>query len=71
MGRTLTDDDDKTEGDHPVAVISYAWWTRSLARDKGVLNWTIKLGSTTFDIVSPRVLSGLSNFRRLLPLTGA
>jgi predicted permease len=51
MGRTLTDDDDNTEGGHPVAVISYAWWTRSLARDPNVLNRKLKLGDTTFNIV--------------------
>jgi predicted permease len=51
MGRALTDDDDKTEGDHPVAVISYAWWTSSLSRDPRVLSRKLKLGETTFDIV--------------------
>ena len=51
MGRTLNDDDDRTEGDHPVAVISYAWWTRSLSRDPSVLNKKLKIGETTFDIV--------------------
>ena len=51
IGRTLTDDDDKTEGNHPVAVISYGWWTRSLARDPNVLNRKLKLGDTTFNIV--------------------
>jgi predicted permease len=51
MGRTLTDDDDKTEGGNPVAVISYAWWTRSLARDPNVLSRKLKLGDTTFNIV--------------------
>ena len=51
MGRTLTDDDDRTEGNHPVAVISYNWWVRGLARDPQVLNRKLKLGSTTFDIV--------------------
>jgi len=51
IGRTLTDDDDRTEGNHPVAVISYAWWTRSLARDPNVLSRKLKLGSTSFDII--------------------
>jgi predicted permease len=51
MGRALTDDDDKVEGNSPVAVISYAWWTRSLARDPSVLNKKLKIGETTFDIV--------------------
>ena len=51
LGRALTDADDSTEGNHPVAVISYAWWVRSLARDPKVLGRKLKLGDTTFDIV--------------------
>jgi len=50
-GRTLNEGDDNSEGDHPVAVISYAWWKRSLARDANVLSRTLKLGDTTFNIV--------------------
>ena len=51
IGRLLTDEDDNTEGDHPVAVISYAWWKRALASDPAVLNRKIKLGTTIFNIV--------------------
>jgi predicted permease len=51
MGRTLTDKDDSSEGDHPVVVVSYAWWKRVLASDPAVLGKKIKLGTTTFDIV--------------------
>jgi predicted permease len=51
MGRALTDDDDNSEGDHPVAMISYAWWKRGFASDPAVLNRKIKLGTTTYDIV--------------------
>lgn len=51
LGRALTDDDDNTEGDHPIAVISYAWWKRGLAGDPAVLNRKIKLGTTLFNIV--------------------
>jgi len=51
VGRTLNDADDNSEGDHPVAVISYAWWRRSLARDPNVLNRTLKLGATTYNII--------------------
>jgi predicted permease len=50
-GRTLNDTDDNSEGDHPVAVISYAWWKRSLARDPNVLNRELKLGAMTYNIV--------------------
>ncbi len=51
LGRTLNDADDNSEGDHPVAVISHSWWKRSLARDPNVLNRTLKLGATTYNIV--------------------
>ena len=51
IGRALTDADDRTEGNHPVAVVSYAWWKRDLARDPNVLNRTLKMGATTFSIV--------------------
>ena len=51
MGRTLNDADDTSEGEHAVAVISYAWWKRSLARDPNVLNRTLKLGTTTYNVV--------------------
>ncbi|HTS34288.1 MAG TPA: ABC transporter permease [Candidatus Solibacter sp.] len=50
-GRTLNEGDDNSEGNHPVAVISYAWWRHSLARDPNVLSRTLKLGDTTFNIV--------------------
>ena len=51
IGRALTDADDNSEGDHPVAVISYAWWQRSLIKDPAVLNKKLKIGSTLFTIV--------------------
>ncbi len=51
MGRMLTDDDDNSEGNHPVAVVSYAWWKRGLARDPAVLSKRLKIGETTYDII--------------------
>ena len=50
-GRILTDEDDRTRDGNPVAVVSYRWWTRSLARDSSVLNKKLKIGSTIFTIV--------------------
>ena len=44
IGRTLADQDDSTQGDHPVAVVSYSWWKKALARDPNVLNRTLKIG---------------------------
>jgi predicted permease len=51
VGRTLNDADDNSEGDHPVAVISYAWWKRSLGRDPNVLDRKLRLGTMTYDII--------------------
>jgi predicted permease len=51
IGRTLNDADDNSEGDHPVAVVSYAWWGRTLAQDPNVLGKKIKLGSVVYTIV--------------------
>jgi hypothetical protein len=51
IGRTLTDADDNSEGDHPVALVSYAWWKRALAKDPNVLNKKIKLGSVIYNII--------------------
>jgi predicted permease len=51
QGRTLEEADDTTEGDHPVVVVSYAWWQRALASDPAVLSRKVTLGTTTFDIV--------------------
>lgn len=50
-GRVFTDADDNSEGDHPVAVISNAWWKRNLASDPSVLSRRLKLGDTVFTIV--------------------
>jgi len=43
-GRTLTEEDDRTRDGNPVAVVSYFWWTRSLARDPSVLNKKLRIG---------------------------
>ncbi len=51
MGRTLSEDDDRTEGGHPVAVVSYGWWSRNFARAPSVLGKKLTIGSTVFSIV--------------------
>ena len=60
MGRTLSEEDDRTEGGHPVAVVSYAWWSRNFARDLSVLDKKLTIGSTVFSIVgvAPREFFG-------------
>jgi predicted permease len=51
LGRVLNENDDSSEGDHPVLVISDGYWRRRFAADPGVLHHTITLGSTVFSIV--------------------
>jgi predicted permease len=51
LGRTLSDDDDETKGGRPVAVVSYTWWTASLARDPSVLGKKLTIGSTVFSVI--------------------
>jgi cell division protein FtsX len=51
LGRSLCEDDDRTQGGHPVTMVSYAWWTRNLARDPSVLTKKLIIGSTSFSIV--------------------
>ena len=60
MGRTLSEDDDRSEGGHAVAVVSYAWWSRNFARDPAVLDRKLTIGSTVFSIVgvAPREFFG-------------
>src|SRR5579859_2009776 len=51
IGRTLNDLDDNSEGDHPVVVVSQAFWKHKLASDSNVLDRKLKLGTTIFTIV--------------------
>jgi predicted permease len=51
LGRALCEDDDRTQGGHPVTMVSYAWWTRNLARDPSVLTKKLIIGSTSFSII--------------------
>jgi len=51
VGRVLDENDDKGEGDHPVAVISDGFWKRSLGSDPTVLHHTLRLGEKTYTIV--------------------
>jgi putative ABC transport system permease protein len=37
LGRLLTGSHDVTRGAHPVAVISYHYWSRRFAKDPGVI----------------------------------
>jgi predicted permease len=62
LGRVLTDADDQTLGGHPLAVISYAWWTSRFSRDPSVIGKTLTIGPTVYTIVgvTPRGFFGTS-----------
>ncbi len=57
LGRLLNEDDDLEPGSHPVAVLSYDYWTRRFGRDPKVVGSTVTIarkygmGSDVFDIV--------------------
>jgi predicted permease len=51
IGRTFTQDDDRTPGGHPVVVLTHSFWTRRFARDPGVLNRSVTLNGQPMTIV--------------------
>lgn len=57
LGRLLTEDDDRAPGAHPVAVLSYKFWTRRFARDPKAVGRRITISrkygvdSDVFEIV--------------------
>jgi predicted permease len=50
-GRTLTVEDNKVPGAHPVAVISYGFWLRQLEGDASIIGKGITLKSQPFTII--------------------
>jgi predicted permease len=51
LGRTLTPDDDRVPGGHPVIVISHDFWVRNLNRASDALSHTITVNRTIFAVV--------------------
>jgi predicted permease len=51
LGRVLTETDDQTQGGHPVAVVSYAWWQRRLGADPSAIGKTITIDNIAYTIV--------------------
>jgi putative ABC transport system permease protein len=51
IGRLFTDDDDRTPGGHPVAVLGYAYWSRQHGADVSVLNQTVMVNARPMTIV--------------------
>jgi len=60
IGRTFAPDEDS--GAHPVAVISYALWTRDFARDPAVLGKKVDVDGVLLNIigVAPRYFGGVN-----------
>lgn len=51
LGRLFTEQDDKVPGAHPVAVVSYDYWSRRFGRDPKVIGRTFRLGEQMMEIV--------------------
>ena len=51
LGRLFTEDDDRTPGAHPYAVLSYDYWTRRFARDPHVIGRTFRMDNYLYQIV--------------------
>lgn len=61
LGRLLTQEDDRTPGAHPYAVISYDYWSRRFGKDPKVIGRTFRLGEQIFEIVGvgPKGFTGI------------
>ena len=60
LGRALTPDDDQTLGGHPVAVISYGWWSNRFSQDPSIVGKTFQVTGVAYTIigVAPRGFLG-------------
>jgi putative ABC transport system permease protein len=60
VGRLITPNDDITPGGHPVAVLSYDYWTRRFGRDPQAVGRTFRIGPRPYEIigVAPRGFTG-------------
>jgi MacB-like periplasmic core domain len=50
-GRLLTPQDDLRPGGHPVAVMSYRYWTRRLGRSAAAIGSTVEFNGTAFTVI--------------------
>ncbi len=51
LGRLLTEDDDRTPGAHPYAVLSHDYWTHRFGQDPLVIGRTFRMGKDLYEIV--------------------
>jgi putative ABC transport system permease protein len=50
-GRLFTQDDDRTSGAHPVAVLSYNFWERRFGKDAGIVGKTILVNEHPLTVI--------------------
>ncbi len=50
LGRLLTENDDRTPGSHPYAVLSYDYWTQRFGQDPQVVGRTLRIGKELYEI---------------------
>ena len=60
LGRLFTEQDDRTPGAHPYAVLSYDYWKRRFGRDPNVVGRTLRMGDQLYEIVGvgPETFTG-------------
>ncbi|HEY2971158.1 MAG TPA: ABC transporter permease, partial [Pyrinomonadaceae bacterium] len=60
LGRYFAPEEDKTPGSHPVAVISYGYWQKRFASDRGIVGQAMTLNGHVFTVigVAPKGFSG-------------
>jgi len=61
LGRTLTPDDDRIPGGHPVVMLSYGFWHARFASDSSLVGKTIGLNGHQFTVIgiAPRDFGGV------------
>ena len=70
MGRTITPADDATPETGAVAVTSFHFWQHALSSDPGILNKTVTINGTPFEVIGvmPRGFDGLKQGLELADL---
>ncbi len=51
LGRVITDADDQVAGQHPVAVVSHAWWESQLGADPAAVGKTVTIDKVAYTII--------------------
>ncbi len=51
MGRTISPDDDRTPGGHPLAVLSYDFWQSRFAGDKAIVGKTLVIDGRNMTVI--------------------